>query len=229
MDYTAEQVYELLGVVNWNKIIEYNYLMEIEETDYAFVEAGATQGCIISKKDDFVVKFPLDGEYHHHYSGGYYDENDEWIEETDDAELIEFNYADDGGDGSNYSEAALLKYDLAREFGFDDMLAKIEYFGIHKGHKIYIQEKCSFYPTGGRKTRTKEEKEALHKIYKEEHTYDTFSDEFALEMIEFYGEQRFRDFCHFINENGFNDLHDNNIGYAADGRPVLVDYAGYFE
>lgn len=47
--------------------------------------------------------------------------------------------------------------------------------------------------------------------------------------IQYYGEQSILDLLNFIEDEDINDLHDENIGFRADGTPVILDYSGYDE
>lgn len=44
-----------------------------------------------------------------------------------------------------------------------------------------------------------------------------------------YGEKFTRSLIKWLNDNRINDLHGENIGYTAKGKPMLIDFCGYHD
>ena len=51
--------------------------------------------------------------------------------------------------------------------------------------------------------------------------------EVAATFLEFYGKEMYEALTQFCIDYEINDLHNGNIG-SVDGRPVIIDYSGYF-
>lgn len=52
-------------------------------------------------------------------------------------------------------------------------------------------------------------------------------DIWAKMVINLYGKKVAKALCEFVQENGINDLHNENIGYK-NNRPVILDFSGYY-
>ena len=49
-----------------------------------------------------------------------------------------------------------------------------------------------------------------------------------MDVIATYGLDRANEFFDFIDNNNMaSDLHDGNLGYTKDGKPVILDWAGF--
>lgn len=213
MRYSLDDIYAYLDLIDWDEALGYNMIESAyDNTIPAHAVAGASQGCIVPDEEDYVIKFPLDGNY---------------VE--DDDMLIEFQGAEDGGDGSNYSEAALLIYERAKAEGLEDFFAALQFFSIHKGHRIYLQEKCTLFNCADAGSATPSQRKDVEKTYSDNNLVCVFSTEFNALLKETYGEELFIKFIHFIDDNDIGDLHNSNIGFKLDGSPCLIDYASYRE
>ena len=52
--------------------------------------------------------------------------------------------------------------------------------------------------------------------------------DWTMHAIDYYGEEEVESFINFLkDENMDDDLHPSNVGFALDGRPVLIDWAGW--
>lgn len=56
--------------------------------------------------------------------------------------------------------------------------------------------------------------------------YDSVDSEWFARAVEFYGFSFIYKLNVFLEENDVSDLHEGNIGYMANERPVLIDYGG---
>lgn len=46
--------------------------------------------------------------------------------------------------------------------------------------------------------------------------------------ISYYGKNKMKTLCHFTKLYKINDLHDYNIGFLKNSRPVILDFSGYY-
>lgn len=46
--------------------------------------------------------------------------------------------------------------------------------------------------------------------------------------ISYYGKNKMKTLCHFTKLYKINDLHDYNVGFLKDNRPVILDFSGYY-
>lgn len=126
-----------------------------------------------------------------------------------------------------FNEAEI--YHRAERAGLAPCFAEVKYFdNISSLTRVYI---CEFVDVTHVKTNAYITNEELKQIAdhtsrhnKAPHIPYVWSRDF----IEYYGDAVYDDFLNFLVENGINDLHSSNLGYK-DGRPIVFDYAGYFE
>ena len=187
---------------------------------------GATKGCILSDLEDrYVLKVP----FHSAYS---YDEdieiefNNAYVVNWVTGELISSNTNDD------YCFIEKYMSDTFIEAGLGDCICKVELYGDIDGHPIYIQEKAteqaSCHSSSHSYEECKEFVESMKSSYNKEKYYSTFEDEWAIDFIEYHGEDKYIKMIDILAASGINDLHYGNYGYI-DDKPVLIDYSGYRE
>lgn len=117
-------------------------------------------------------------------------------------------------------------YNDAIEAGLEDCFTKIKRFGSIFSVPIY---KCEYAEIAALDCKISKQTENM--INKHTSKHDHAPDmhlPWVADFINYYGFEVYDKFLDFIIEHGINDLHWNNVGYA-EGRPVLTDYAGYFE
>ena len=118
-------------------------------------------------------------------------------------------------------------YKEAVKAGLGDCFLKIEKFDYIVNTPIYICE----YADETKVRKKKVTKEDLEEIAEHTSTHTKAPHipySWSKEFIDYYGGDKFRKFLEFLVRFGINDLHSNNLGYK-DGRPVVFDFAGYFE
>ena len=189
----------------------YNQLNNSVRTAY-----GASQFVIIFDDADEVVKIPFEGEWF------YCDDNED---EAFDA----FS--------TDYSQLSVDVYNKAVDAGLTPLFAETRFLGYSANHyPLYAQKKvaASF-------AETELEKDKIYKIPSKEtiemirsNCYNTTSyawRAFAIDWVgcavETYGFEMVSDMMDFLDENGIDDLHRNNYGFDAEGRPIIFDYCGF--
>lgn len=106
------------------------------------------------------------------------------------------------------------------------------YIGDLNGVPVYIQQKAETLDFIGRRPVSKEEKISLNfnrvminsSKDKVDEWYCPVNDEFACDLIKFYGEELATKMIAFLRER--NDMHSANVGYI-EKKPVLIDYGGF--
>jgi len=191
---------------------------QFEERKDITIYNGVTKCVLVFDNDNKVIKIPF---------GGFFAA----AENVDDEnEFIWFTEADDinGGSYWNYCENELMKYENAVDAGFGEFFAETEYCTMIDGTPIYKQEKCVAISCGG--TPKNELSDNSKTVYKSNEDYQNsyINSDWVRAAIDWYGASRVLDFIHYIEDNNIYDLHNGNIGFSTwDGRPVLIDWAGY--
>ena len=206
--------------------IIYNIPMEVDW------DKGASKLAIFFPNTDFVVKIPFSGYFDEdEYDDDYWDfehaENDSEIDEPDLADYYySFEGACDQGDGSDYCRAEELCYELATEYGVEQLFAKTECIGKVNGYPIYAQPICESFSFSNNSLDNSKEEIALTLSKCKENDFYSFNDEWLTDVLKYYGDEIFNNLCHFIDTENIRDLHNGNIGYR-NGAPILFDYSGY--
>lgn len=145
--------------------------------------------------------------------------------------VIKFPY-----DSHNYCEQEVEFYESAKTYGVEKLLLPIEKVGITKGGiPLYIQPiyKFTINEMGWKK------QEAVAKRFRKTRKLDTLravshgcyyspDKDWLARAIQLYGKKFMRSFEAWTNAHRVNDLHSQNIGYIGNFRPVLIDYAGFY-
>ncbi len=233
---TVSEILAVLNECNFEELSSENVndkvIAAIEQEldqDVSF-DTGATKVVIFFPNTDFVVKIPL---------GGYevpeeeYDEEYNEYFETGDYSFSSFQFADDGETGDDYCKVEMIRYQNAIDY--DDGVGKIaklfaptSFIGYVHEYPIYAQPLCEVFSNRHNKNRVNQETMDSTIETCEEKKYYCFNATWLSEVIACYGEDTFNLLCQFIQEEGIDDLHDNNIGYL-NGKPILFDYSGYNE
>ena len=179
---------------------------------------GVSKCALVLKDEDEVIKVPFSG----------------FFTEEDEEEFYEFQFADDldGQTGSNwnYCENELQKYLNAVQSGFKEFFAATRRVTFIEGAPIYAQEKCVAIAWGG--TSKTDISEKSKNIYhsNDSYDYDRLDKYWVCAAIDWYGAERVLEFIDYLRENYITDLHSGNAGFSTvDGRPVLIDWAGWRE
>lgn len=183
---------------------------------------GASKGVIIPKdnEDKYVLKIPFNGYL-----------SEDW----DDEELtyagdrfIFFDWAP-SSISWDYCSAEVEIYEKAEELGIEQLFAKTEIYDFIQGYyPIYIQEKAVMFFRSSRTLHSEEKLKETSSKASAIYDYCSIDNEWLTDVLDYYGEEKFITFLQFLKKQNINDLHSGNIGYI-DGRPVVVDYSGYYE
>lgn len=185
---------------------------------------GISKAAIVLPDSKCVIKIPFNGAF---YTQEEYNADTDEYEYTDE-EFIPFEYADDLNLAKrkwDYCENEFLKYQIAVKDGFGEFLAETEFYGYKDGHPIYLQEKVVSYREDSKSRTPSDEAKKKYKSFDKFH-YFTNSIWTSL-AIDWYGEEKVAAFIEYCDNNLTGDLHDGNIGFAENGRPVLLDWADW--
>lgn len=182
---------------------------------YAF---GATKLVILPTFEDFVIKLPYTGSWK--YQSGYYSN----YYHLGHDEYQDFYGANCEGREWDYCGVEAARFLQAKEEKFDKYFAETKLIGFVTDFPIYIQEKCVPFNEYN-SYHTIEEKKQTSKICDK----ITINLNWLTDFRFYYGETALINFTNFLyNMQWDNDLRDANIGYLND-RPVLIDYAGFYD
>ena len=186
----------------------YNQLDSSVETAY-----GASKFVIFLNNKE-VVKVP--------FSGCYW-----WDEDAED------HYRFDEFMNTDYCATEAAVYADAVALGVEKFFASMKYRGTAKGGTpIYLAERVyTYYDNGAVRERTDSFSKRSQEIADEmKDNYNIrIHREWLARAIEYYGEDAVNDLLAFIELEGINDFHTENIGFREDGSPVILDYSGYRE
>ena len=128
-------------------------------------------------------------------------------------------------------------YNNARNEGLEQLFCEEKLYTKYHGIPIYTQKRVyDFYEETDKKYRECDEvmidfiTNALdERGFYEEAKWDCLTNIFPFfeDIINRYGPIVFLKLLNFIMKNDINDLHEGNVGYTIDDRPILVDYSGF--
>ena len=181
---------------------------------------GVSKMAIIIPGCSLVIKIPFNGQwkYEERYNKetGEYEEGEEYFEPF-------YEYED-------YCALEESVYKNAEAAGFDQYLAKTSFYKAIKNCYVYVQEKVFGIYSDKATTPTDDSRK---KIKDRCGDYLGTSDWSAC-FIDFFGEDAFEKFYNYCvygdDEHEMcmaDDLHCANIGFRADGSPVILDYSGW--
>lgn len=138
-------------------------------------------------------------------------------------------------DSHDYCEQEITSYESAKEYGVERLLLPIEKVGVTKGGiPLYIQPiyKYTIEEMGWDdkdRVRKRTRKTRNHKITRKiaRGCYYSPDSEWVTRATQLYGKKFMLSFEKWTKAHRVNDLHDQNVGYIGNFRPVLIDYAGY--
>lgn len=138
-------------------------------------------------------------------------------------------------DSHDYCEQEITSYESAKEYGVERLLLPIEKVGVIKGGiPLYIQPiyKYTIEEMGWDdkdRVRKRTRKTRNHKITRKiaRGCYYSPDSEWVTRATQLYGKKFMLSFEKWTKAHRVNDLHDQNVGYIGNFRPVLIDYAGY--
>ena len=129
---------------------------------------------------------------------------------------------------NNYCGRESYIYKEAKNWKLDTIFVKTYFFDNLYNTPIYIQEKVEVKTINNTRYTTQELKDISKKSSKY-NKYFKCSPVWLKDFEIIYGKDTLDSFLRFCNTFGINDLHDANIGYTKEGKPIVFDYAGYEE
>jgi hypothetical protein len=144
--------------------------------------------------------------------------------------VIKFPYSE-----YDYCKQEVDFYESAKEYGVEKLLLPIEKVGVTKGGiPLYIQPIYKYTVEEMEwdkkdKVRKRTRKTRNHKIIRKiaRGCYYSPDSEWVTRATQLYGKKFMLSFENWTKAHRVNDLHDQNVGYIGNFRPVLIDYAGY--
>lgn len=218
---------EQFGVNESSDDFDSGYDLEIQLQDANIgefsINNGISKAVIIPADSNFVIKIPFNGIKYY-----------EWDEETDEGEeTFEFFQYADAPDNTDYCWDELIKINQACDAGFSDLFPETAFVKTHCGKRFYIQEKVRTYnqarQCGGTPLVSENSRNTAKNM---DCYYSSCSVEWRAAVIEFYGEEFWKNFVNWDCLNCVDillDMHSNNYGYTTDGRPVILDASGFRE
>jgi len=197
----------------------------IEYSDIAIL-FGATRGCLYSYDYDYVVKFDTEEDY----LGGSCCEREVGTYKaavrhglgecfasaayigTYQREVTAYSF-EDMSDCCEESDDAFLRIAEERGLEMQNYVISIPFYGYEKATEADIS-----FP------KTDDEKKYLNSSVS---PLTQRGIEIAATFLEYYGKEMYEALTQFCEDYEINDLHSGNIG-SVDGRPVIIDYGGYF-
>ena len=215
----------LLDYIDFERISEervnsdnFGEYLDWDEIDMCWnVSAGATKMCFIPKDDEkqYVIKVPFNADV-------------EWnCEEEEYFSFYNAVYPLDHERGWDYCKSEVQYFELAAQAGLDDFFAETMYLATRADYPIYIQERCVFEQEKPKK----EYYDLAEKLAQEDRRYYYMTQRFVAYLLTMYSARQIEDLLSFLSNEDIGDLNESNCGFAVEFgyRPVLTDYAGYWE
>lgn len=181
---------------------------------------GVSKMAIIIPGCSLVIKIPFNGQWR--YEERYNEETEEYEKGEECFEPF-YKYED-------YCALEESVYQNAETAGYEQYLAKTSFYTAIKNCYVYVQEKVFGLYSDKASTPTDDSR---RKIKARRDGYIGTSDWSAC-FIDFFGEDAFEKFYNYCvygdDEHEMcidDDLHSANIGFRADGSPVILDYSGW--
>lgn len=188
-----------------------NVISNIDDNKIAW-ETGATKLILFPQDSNFVIKIPFCGEMYDDFNGLY----------------APFVHAKEPNKW-DYCKAESLIYRSAILENLDTFFAETKYIGSVNNHPIYIQEKVSiFFESKNSKYYSKEESKKIRNLCSRLDLY-CFHPYWLSDFLKFYTKESLIKLQNFLRFNYIQDLHGGNLGYRANGMPVIIDYGDYYE
>lgn len=167
------------------------------------IESGCSKAVALNVEKDYVLKFPFNG---------YYGLHNKWRD---------FKRADSYDEKWNYCKAEIeiycsIPYEYrcffaeTKEIEFDD----IRYYKQEKGIPFANDDECRTSQSPSDSIMSND--------------YAGFNEEWLAVAEQLYGTEFVVEFLNWLHSSEITDSHDENYGYAeSDGRPLILDWAGY--
>lgn len=217
-----ESHFDLTNLYAWE---EETYCDEVDEIERfavdnfpapILVETGASKMVIIREEKMPVIKIGFRGRYNYEY-----DEYDEEYKNT-----YRYIGANDGHNSDNYCLAEYHIYSMAPEV-IKKCFAETERLSENIFAQEYAKSVYELREEGIYHDLDEETEKSTRSSSSGTDAANIFEIAWVADFIDTYGITSLFLLDNFIKENHINDLHNANYGYAADGRPVLIDYSSF--
>lgn len=204
-----------------------SHLRSLFDNDIEF-RFGASKMVIMSDAWDFVLKIPFNGAYEFDECS-YDDDYEENPNVCEDDYFVFERYS--GADSEccwDYCDAEDNKYMKAEDAELEQYFAKTDFLCFSKyGYPIYIQQKCA--GCNYDKPRDHATFELAQDKISSRHSGGVYCAEWIADFITCYGEDEFDRLSEFLDSDDdlSSDLHYENVGYTMEGKPIIMDYAGF--
>lgn len=182
------------------------------------IATGATKVVLIPNRESkYVIKIPFFGE----------NEDEEFCYANDLNLSFEKLFADIypiplAASHWDYCQIEVMNYNLIKKYRANLFFAETFLFTEFKDHPVYLQEKVKselIFPT---KSSGKKWSSSKHQHqYKDSSLFPSF--------LDFYSEEEVDCLEKLLEEYPIKDLTPWNFGSTLDGKPIIFDYAGYYE
>ena len=215
-----------------DELTERNYEYKLMDELYEAVDremlpnfecfTGASKVVLHFEETDFVIKVPFngteepccedDGEFYDEYefipfsgTGGYWDDN-RW----------------------DYCNVEVKRFQAALDEKVNECFLETKYIGSVNNYPIYAQKFAEIYCYGDRDYEHSNKADDLNKTSSicSSHHVECFHTNWLTDVRKYYGEEFLLKLLCFIKNYRIRDLHSENFGYI-DGRPIIIDYAGF--
>lgn len=200
---SIEEIIELLNKQFSNRVIEWDEIAEFANKHHLRFDAGETRYCIFSPKWDMVLKIPR-------------------FENVND----------------DYSALEVENYQQAKAQGLERIFLESGLLTtLSCGCPIYWQTKFTCSHASMNYCEENHLKKQFERYFRSPIYLKVkkcmpddrrYNDVWLFRAYQLYGKQFFKKLCVFFEENDIKDLHANNVGWL-NGKPIILDYAGYHE
>lgn len=244
------------GFSDWeDQLYDIEYELGRDEYDVRF---GASKCAIvpIDPNVNYVIKIPF------HYNGDIYCSSytatvSRWDSDrqtyyhtwthvqSDGSEFSCAEYPISGGHGWDYCQSEAEYYEVAKQYGIDEMFAETRLIGYVNGYPVYAQERCeplcevdesNCYS----KNISDELVASYDSVLREKCSKSTYQHdpkygwkldrEFELAIADTYSLKTLLGFFDFFEHETVGDFHRANIGFFRDShKPCVFDYSGYWD
>lgn len=188
------------------KVIYCENADEVEYDRNAFVPATSGASKLVIPYYNVVCKFPVTVHRQRF--------------EADSGEILE-----DTWETENFCAIEEYNYEQAVKANVEKAFARCEFYGEIKGIPTYIMERAE--PFSSRSGNEKIDVTTVE-AWRNDDLDSTWNLDIWNAFVEYYGLNFCLRLSEFIKEQDINDIRDANCGII-DGRPVLIDYSGYWE
>ena len=171
------------------------------EVDYA---TGCTKAVIWTEDMEYVIKIPFVGDEEGVFSGSFYTK-----------------------EGWDYCAEEVERYKLACRYNLNDFFLETVFVDKINDYPIYAQKRvCIFGDQNFYSSHSQEQRQSVTSKLRDKKIWVALPIDWLIDAQLYYGEERVDDLLSFLKDFDFQDLHSGNVGYL-NGKPIIVDYAGF--